>query len=66
MAEIVWSDAKNAELKQRYGFGFERVVVALGEDGLIDERAHPNPALWAPKTACVAFRRLRLDRAFRG
>lgn len=42
MAEIVWSDAKNAELKQRYGFGFERVVVALEEDGLIDERAHPN------------------------
>lgn len=42
MVEIVWSDAKNADLKQRYGFGFERVVVALAEDGLIDERAHPN------------------------
>lgn len=42
MVEIVWSDVKNADLKQRYGFGFERVVVALAEEGLIDERAHPN------------------------
>jgi hypothetical protein len=42
MVEIVWSDAKNADLKQRYGFGFERVVVALAEEGLIDERVHPN------------------------
>jgi len=42
MANIVWSEVKNADLKQRYGFGFERIMVALDEDRLIDERAHPN------------------------
>ena len=39
---IEWSAGKNAELKERYGFGFERVLVALSEGKLLDERAHPN------------------------
>ncbi len=32
----------NAELMDRYGFGFERVLVALAEGALLDERSHPN------------------------
>ena len=40
--EIEWSPVKNAELKERHGIGFERVVVALSEGLLLDERAHPN------------------------
>ena len=39
---IEWNADKNAELKQRHGFGFERVLVALSEGALLDERAHPN------------------------
>lgn len=39
---IDWSPAKNAELKDRYGFGFERVLVALADGKLLDEREHPN------------------------
>lgn len=39
---IDWSATKNAELKGRYGFGFERVLVALAEGRLLDERKHPN------------------------
>jgi uncharacterized DUF497 family protein len=39
---IEWSRDKNAELKRRHGFGFERVLVALSEGALLDERGHPN------------------------
>jgi hypothetical protein len=40
--DIDWNDEKNAELNDRYGFGFERVLVALNEGFLLDNRAHPN------------------------
>ena len=40
--EIEWSPSKNDELKERYGVGFERVLVALTEGGLLDSRTHPN------------------------
>lgn len=39
---IEWSPEKSVELKERHGFGFERVLVALWEGALLDERAHPN------------------------
>lgn len=39
---IEWSAEKNAELKHRYGIGFEHVLVALAEGALLDERVHPN------------------------
>ncbi len=39
---VEWSDQKNAELKQRYGLGFESILVALSEGGLLDERKHTN------------------------
>jgi len=41
-ARISWSDEKNQELIRRHGFGFERVLVALQEDGFLDDREHPN------------------------
>jgi hypothetical protein len=37
-----WSREKNSALKERYGFGFERVLVALAEGMLLDNRTHPN------------------------
>ncbi|MBO0904768.1 DUF4258 domain-containing protein [Jiella sonneratiae] len=40
--EIDWSDEKDIVLKGRYGFGFERVVMALANGDLIEERRHPN------------------------
>ena len=40
--DIQWSAEKNAELKQRHGFGFERVLVALADGALLDERKHPT------------------------
>ncbi len=39
---IEWSPDKNAALKERYGFGFERVVAALEEGAVLDNRTHPN------------------------
>jgi hypothetical protein len=39
---IDWSAEKNAELKARHGFGFERVLVALADGRLLDNRTHPN------------------------
>ena len=50
---IKWSQDKNAELKQRHGFGFERVLVALSEGGLLDERAHPNNERYAHQRQLV-------------
>ncbi|MER2533906.1 MAG: toxin [Rhizobiaceae bacterium] len=52
-ASIDWSSDKNAELKLRYGFGFERVLVALAEDGFLDERAHPNAARYGHQRQLV-------------
>lgn len=40
--DIEWNADKNAELKGRHGFGFERVLVALADGALLDERLHPN------------------------
>ena len=39
---ISWSDEKNTNLIKRYGFGYERILVALNEDGFLDDREHPN------------------------
>ncbi|ORE92778.1 toxin [Aurantimonas sp. 22II-16-19i] len=40
--DFSWSEEKNAVLKARHGFGFERVIIALAEGDLIAERRHPN------------------------
>jgi len=40
--EIRWSDDKNAELKAKFGFGFERIIVALADGKLLDDRRHTN------------------------
>jgi uncharacterized DUF497 family protein len=45
--EFDWSPTKNAELKERHGFGFERILVALAEGALLDEREHPNNERYA-------------------
>lgn len=37
-----WSDEKNQQLKERHGFGFERVGIAISEGGFLDEREPPN------------------------
>lgn len=40
--DIDWNPAKNAELKLRHGYGFEDVLVAISEGGLLENRTHPN------------------------
>ena len=40
---IAWSPTKNASLRERYGFGFERVLAAMDAGAVLGERAHPNP-----------------------
>jgi hypothetical protein len=40
--EIRWSDEKNTELKAKFGFGFERIIVALSDGNLLDDRRHVN------------------------
>jgi len=45
MAPIfIWDPDKNAELNALYGFGFERLLVALSEGALLADRTHPNTA----------------------
>ncbi len=38
-----WSAEKNEQLKAERGLSFERVVVAIEGDGLLDVLVHPNP-----------------------
>ena len=40
--EIAWSAEKNDELKERYGFGFERILIALAEGAPLDNRSHSH------------------------
>ncbi len=42
-----WNPSKNDELRARYGFGFERLVVALAEGALLDVRDHRNREKYA-------------------
>ena len=37
-----WSNDKNTTLKQERGISFERVVIAIEEDHLLDVLEHPN------------------------
>ncbi|CAM8645584.1 hypothetical protein MCEMIE11_01291 [Burkholderiales bacterium] len=37
-----WNADKNEQLLSQRGIGFERVVVAIQEGGLLDIRIHPN------------------------
>ena len=37
-----WNSEKNEQLKAERGLSFERVVVAIETDGLLDVLAHPN------------------------
>ena len=39
---VDWSDEKNELLKDKFGFGFERVLSAISEGHLLDDRSHPN------------------------
>lgn len=38
-----WNDTKNEWLKRECGFGFEDIVLAIEENGVIDDVTHPNP-----------------------
>lgn len=40
--DIQWSDEKNDLLKQKFGFGFERIIIALSDSKLLDDRQHAN------------------------
>lgn len=54
---IDWSPTKNAKLKERYGFGFERVLTALEEGGVLDNRTHPNSVRYGHQRQLI----LRID-----
>jgi hypothetical protein len=51
--DIQWNDEKNEQLKARFGFGFEKILVALSEGGFIDERAHPNTQVYGHQRQLV-------------
>jgi len=39
---INWDDSKNAQLLERYGVGFEEIIIALEQGNLLDDREHQN------------------------
>ena len=43
MKPFRWSPEKNEALKADRGISFERIVVAIESDGLLDILTHPNP-----------------------
>ena len=51
-----WNAEKNEQLKAERGPSFERVVVAIEADGLLDVLARPNPMKYPrQKVLLVAF-----------
>ena len=48
-----WSPEKNELLWADRGVGFERVVVAIGDGGLLDVLAHPNPERYPHQRVAV-------------
>lgn len=42
MKPFRWNPEKNEALKDERGVSFERIVVAIESDGLLDVLAHPN------------------------
>ncbi len=44
MKSFRWNAEKNVWLQRERGISFERVVVAIESDGLLDVLAHPNSA----------------------
>lgn len=53
MKPFRWSEEKNAFLKAERGVSFERMVVAIEADGLLDILAHPNAAKYAGQRILV-------------
>lgn len=43
MKPFRWNHDKNEVLKKDRGISFEKVVLAIEADGLLDELQHPNP-----------------------
>lgn len=51
-----WNSEKNEQLKAERGLSFERVVVAIETDGLLDVLAHPNAKKYpGQRVLVVAF-----------
>ncbi|HSV61257.1 MAG TPA: hypothetical protein VLJ19_20400 [Variovorax sp.] len=51
-----WNSEKNDQLKAERGLSFERVVVAIESDGLMDILVHPNAKKYPrQKVLVVAF-----------
>lgn len=48
-----WSPEKNELLRTERGVGFEQVVVAIDEGGLLDVLAHPNPERYPRQRVAV-------------
>ena len=44
MKPFRWNPVKNEALKSERGVSFEKIVVAIESDGLLDILAHPNEA----------------------
>ena len=56
MKAFRWSAENNEQLKFERGLSFERVVVAMETDGLLDILAHPNPVKYPrQRVLVVAF-----------
>ena len=53
MKPFRWSPEKNDALKADRGISFERVVVAIESDGLLDILAHPNQAKYPRQRVLV-------------
>ena len=48
-----WATEKNEALRQRYGIGFEEVLVAVAEGRVLAEAPHPNPERYPSQRVLV-------------
>lgn len=52
---FAWDADKNALLKKERGFGFEDLVLAIEEDGPLDDISHPSPSFAHQRILVVAL-----------
>lgn len=56
---VLYSQEKNEKLKAERKIGFEDVLLAIDEDGLLDDLRHPNPQKYPDQNVFIVLVRIK-------
>jgi uncharacterized DUF497 family protein len=55
MKYVDWNEEKNSKLKLDRGIGFEDILTAIDEGGVLDDIHHPNPIRYRSQRMLVVL-----------